>query len=133
MFGRLKVILLGLVFGVGGLWMFVGGVSAKYDEHKLNTLGKSATVVRIVPGTSVGNTDEVRLRDDDGTLLTRRLAVPFSVTAKLRQHEEVTIDYLPDDPSLVRWTGQKGRPLLGALMGLAVWVFGALLLGVALR
>ena len=111
-----------LLVGMSGLYMLVDAGKSKYNEHKLNTLGKTATVIRIVPDTRSGSSDE------DGKPFTLRLIVPMGVEAKLVQHEEVTVDYLPDDTSVTRWAGEKSHALLDALVGLALWVFGALLL-----
>lgn len=119
----LLIIVLSLIV-VGGA-IFLVGVHTLYDEHRLSAHGKSTEVIRVVPKS--GDNGDVYFKDEYGQELHAGMLVPMEIQLKLDRRQEVSVDYLPSDPSVNRWTGQpRGTGVMTAL-GLGLLALGVFL------
>ena len=129
---RLKFILCALIVLFVGIGLLIDGMNNAYRDHRLNSKGKIATVVGIVSG-GQGRSDEVKLLGEDGEEFTERMYVPPEVPYKVMQHEKITVDYLPGDTWVNRWTGDRAQGGLEFLFGLFLCAAGGCLMRIFTR
>lgn len=123
---KLRLILIFLAFIVMGGGIFIMGLRTMYNEHRLSSTGKTAPVLRLVNLQGGGNADEVHFKTEDGEEQTVRMVVPMDVRNRLNSHQDVSIDYLPNDPTINRWTGENNGTGFLTLMGVVIMVVGML-------
>ena len=122
---KFKLLLIVLTVMVIGGGIFLMGLSTLYDEHRLSSHGKSAEVIRVLP--ELGQNGDVYFKGEDGQQLHVGMAVPMEIQTKIDLHQKVSVDYLPSDPSVNRWTGQSRGTGFMTLMGLGFLALGVFL------
>jgi hypothetical protein len=122
---KFKLLIIVLTVMVIGGGIFLMGLSTLYNEHRLSSHGKSAEVIRVLP--ELGQNGDLYFEGEDGQELHVGMAVPMEIQTKIDLHQKVSVDYLPNDPSVNRWTGQSRGTGFMTLRGLGLLAFGVFL------